>query len=85
MGIFPDPGLNLVALALFSLRRLVPPAVESIAAFPTTVVNYFRVRIDPAKSGKTDRVIRCACTEGRFAGLQVRRAVAESIADSDAY
>lgn len=76
------------ALALegkVTLPRLVPPAVESIAAFPTTFVDYFRVRIDPERSGATDRLIRFDFTDGSSAALHVRRAVAEFIADPDAY
>ena len=40
-----------------TLPRLVPPAAETIAAFPSAFVDYFRVRIDPVKSGDTDSVL----------------------------
>ena len=76
------------ALALegkVTLPRVVPPAPEAIAAFPTTFVDYFRVRIDPAKSGETDRVLRFDFPNGTSAGLHVRRAVAEFIEDPAAY
>jgi len=76
------------ALALegkVTLPRVVPPAAETIAALPTTFVDYFRVRIDPMKSGETDRVLRFDFADGTRAGLHVRRAVAEFIADPAAY
>lgn len=76
------------ALALegkVTLPRIVPPAPETIAAFPTTFVDYFRVRIDPVKSGQTDQVLRFDFPEGKSAGLHVRRAVAEFIEDPAGY
>jgi len=76
------------ALALegkITLPRVVPPAPETIAAFPATYVDYFRVRIDPVKSGETDRVLRFDFPDGQSVGLHVRRAVAEFIEDLDAY
>jgi alkyl sulfatase BDS1-like metallo-beta-lactamase superfamily hydrolase len=76
------------ALALegkVTLPRVVPPAPETIAAFPTTFVDYFRVRIDPVKSGETDQVLRFDFPGGKSAGLHVRRAVAEFIEDPEAY
>jgi alkyl sulfatase BDS1-like metallo-beta-lactamase superfamily hydrolase len=76
------------ALALegkVTLPRVVPPAAETIAAFPTTFVDYFRVRIDPAKSGDTDSVLRFEFADGSSAGLHVRRAVAEFIDTPDEY
>ena len=76
------------ALALegkITLPRVVPPAAETVAALPVTFVDYFRVRIDPVKSGDTDRVLRFDFADGKSAGLHVRRAVAEFIADPDAH
>jgi alkyl sulfatase BDS1-like metallo-beta-lactamase superfamily hydrolase len=76
------------ALALegkVTLPRVVPPPPEVIAAFPATFVDYFRVRIDPVKSGKTDRVLRFNFADDTQAGLHVRRAVAEFINDPDDY
>jgi len=76
------------ALALegkVTLPRVVPPAPETIAAFPETFVDYFRVRIDPARSGETDQVLRFDFPDDSSAGLHVRRAVAEFIEDPDAY
>jgi alkyl sulfatase BDS1-like metallo-beta-lactamase superfamily hydrolase len=76
------------ALALegkITLPRVIPPAPETIAAFPDAFVDYFRVRIDPARSGETDRVLRFDFPDGNSAGLHVRRAVAEFIDDPDAY
>jgi alkyl sulfatase BDS1-like metallo-beta-lactamase superfamily hydrolase len=76
------------ALALegkVTLPRVVPPAPETISAFPETFVDYFRVRIDPVKSGETDRVVRFDFPEGKSVGLHVRRAVAEFIEDPTSY
>jgi alkyl sulfatase BDS1-like metallo-beta-lactamase superfamily hydrolase len=76
------------ALALegkVTLPRVVPPAPATVAAFPVTFVDYFRVRIDPEKSGETDRVLRFDFPNGTSAGLHVRRAVAEFIENPDAY
>jgi alkyl sulfatase BDS1-like metallo-beta-lactamase superfamily hydrolase len=76
------------ALALegkVTLPRVVPPAPETIAAFPATFVDYFRVRIDPVKSGEANRVLRFDFTDGTSAGLHVRRAVAEFIEDPATY
>lgn len=76
------------ALALegkITLPRIIPPAPETIATFPTTFVDYFRVRIDPAKSGDTDKVLRFDFPNGTRAGLHVRRAVAEFIEDPEVY
>ena len=76
------------ALALegkLTIARLIPPPVESIAANPARTVDYFRVRIDPAKSGDTNRFIRFEFADGSKAGLHIRRAVAEFVPDPDAY
>jgi alkyl sulfatase BDS1-like metallo-beta-lactamase superfamily hydrolase len=67
------------------LPRVVPPPAETVAAFPATFVDYFRVRIDPARSGETDCVLRFDFSDGSSAGLHVRRAVAEFIKDPAAY
>ena len=74
------------ALALegkVTLPRVIPPAPDFIAASPTTFVDYFRVRIDPTKSGETDRVLRCDFTDGSRAALHIRRAVAEFVPSPD--
>ena len=76
------------ALALegkVTLPRVIPPAAATIAALPATFVDYFRVRIDPVKSGDTDRVLRFDFEDGTSAGLHVRRAVAEFIEDPATY
>jgi len=76
------------ALALegkLTLPRVVPPAAATIAAFPSVFVDFFRVRIDPVKSGDTDRVLRFDFAAGTSAGLHVRRAVAEFIEEPDSY
>jgi alkyl sulfatase BDS1-like metallo-beta-lactamase superfamily hydrolase len=74
------------ALALegkVTIPRLIPPPPEAIAASPTTFLDYFRVRIDPEKSGETDKVLRFDFADGSSAGLHVRRAVAEFVASPD--
>ena len=76
------------ALALegkVTLPRLIPPAPKTINAFPTTFVDYFRVRIDPSKSGETDSFVRFDFADGTSAGLHIRRAVAEFVAQPDEY
>lgn len=76
------------ALALegkVTLPRVFPPAADTVAAFPAAFVEYFKVRIDPVKSGKTDRLLRFDFEDGTGAALHVRRAVAEFIAEPDAY
>jgi alkyl sulfatase BDS1-like metallo-beta-lactamase superfamily hydrolase len=74
------------ALALegkVKLPRVIPPGAEVIAATPTTFVDYFRVRIDPEKSGETDKVLRFDFSDGASAGLHIRRAVAEFVPSPD--
>lgn len=58
--------------------RIVPPQAESIAAAPEATVNYFRVRLDPLKSGETDKVIHFEFGgKNKTVGLHIRRAVVE--------
>jgi alkyl sulfatase BDS1-like metallo-beta-lactamase superfamily hydrolase len=76
------------ALALegkVKIARLIPPPPEAIVATPATFVDYFRVRIDPEKSGTTDKLIRFEFADSTKAGLHVRRAVAEFVPDPDKY
>jgi alkyl sulfatase BDS1-like metallo-beta-lactamase superfamily hydrolase len=76
------------ALALegkVKIPRLIPPAPEVIAASPVTYVDYFRVRVNPEKSGETNKVLRFDFENGSSAGLHIRRAVAEFIASPDAH
>jgi alkyl sulfatase BDS1-like metallo-beta-lactamase superfamily hydrolase len=76
------------ALALegkVKIARLIPPAPKTIAAFSATFVDYFRVRIDPLKSGETDSFVRFDFADGASAGLHIRRAVAEFVAEPDNY
>jgi alkyl sulfatase BDS1-like metallo-beta-lactamase superfamily hydrolase len=76
------------ALALegkVTIPRLVPPSPEAIEASPTSFVDYFRVRIDPAKSGEMDKFVLFEFDAGKTAGLHIRRAVAEFIAEPDKY
>ena len=67
------------------IARLIPPAPEAIVATPAKFVDYFRVRIDPAQSDQTNSFIRFDFADGSRAGLHVRRAVAEFVADPDQY
>lgn len=74
------------ALALegkVTIPRVIPPAAAVVAAAPTTYVDYFRVRIDPEKSGATNKVLRFDFADGSSAGLHIRRAVAEFVASPD--
>lgn len=76
------------ALALegkVTIPRLAPPAPEAIVASPATFVDYFRVRIDPEKSGETDKVLRFDFANGTSAGLHIRRAVVEFVPSPDKY
>jgi len=76
------------ALALegkVKIARLIPPPPEAIVAAPARFVDYFRVRIDPEKSGTTDKLVRFEFSDGTKAGLHVRRAVAEFVSDPDTY
>jgi alkyl sulfatase BDS1-like metallo-beta-lactamase superfamily hydrolase len=68
-----------------TVPRLVPPQPQFIAAAPERSVDYFRIRIDPEKSGTTDRVVRFEFTDGDkpVVGLHIRRAVAEYLPDPD--
>ncbi len=63
------------------LPRLIPPSAEAIAADPAVFVDYLRVRIDPEKSGDTDSFVLFDFGEGGTAGLHIRRAIAEFVAD----
>lgn len=74
------------ALALegkVTIPLLIPPAATAIAASPTTFLDYFRVRLDPNKSGETNQFVRFNFSDGSSAGLHVRRAVAEFVASPD--
>ena len=62
-----------------NLARLIPPSAETILASPNTFVDYFRVRIDPLKSGETDSFIQFEFSDGSSSGLHIRRAVAEFV------
>ncbi len=76
------------ALALegkVTIARLIPPAPAAIISSPTTFVDYFRVRIDPSKSGETDRFVRFDFADGTTAGLHIRRAVAEFVVEPGKY
>ena len=68
-----------------TIARLIPPAPAQISASPVTFVDYFRVRIDPLKSDKTDSFVRFDFADGTSAGLHIRRAIAEFVALPDAY
>jgi len=68
-----------------TIARLIPPPPEAIVATPAKFVDYFRVRIDPEKSGTTNKLIRFEFADGTKAGLHVRRAVAEFVPEPDKY
>ena len=67
------------------VTRFIPPAEKAMIASPTTFVDYFRMRIDPKKSGDTNKFIRFKFTDGTSAGLHIRRAVAKFIPDPEKY
>jgi len=67
------------------IARLIPPPPEAIVAAPTRYVDYFRVRIDPAKSDKTDKFVLFDFADSTKAGLHIRRAVAEFVPEPDSY
>jgi alkyl sulfatase BDS1-like metallo-beta-lactamase superfamily hydrolase len=68
-----------------TIARLIPPPPEAIVAIPARFVDYFRVRIDPVKSGETNKFIRFEFSDGSKAGLHIRRAVAEFVPEPDSY
>lgn len=68
-----------------TIPRLIPPPAAVIAADPATYVDYFRIRIDPTKSDRTDAFVRMDFSDGTTAGLHVRRAVAEFVRDPKHY
>jgi len=64
--------------------RLIPPQQQAIAAAPEVTVNYFRVRLDPTKSGDADKVIQFNFQgDHKTVALHIRRAVAEYLPDPD--
>jgi alkyl sulfatase BDS1-like metallo-beta-lactamase superfamily hydrolase len=64
-----------------TLARLIPPPPETISGLPNTFVDYFRVRIDPLKSGEVNRFVQFEFSDGTSSGLHIRRAVAEFVED----
>ena len=68
-----------------TIPRLIPPSPEAIVASPTSFVDYFRVRIDPSKSDETDKFVRFVFDGDVSAGLHIRRAVVEFVAEPDEY
>jgi alkyl sulfatase BDS1-like metallo-beta-lactamase superfamily hydrolase len=67
------------------IARLIPPQAEMIIADPTRYVDYFRVRIDPAKSTEVSSFVRFDFSDSGSVGLDIRRAVAEFVPDPDEY
>jgi alkyl sulfatase BDS1-like metallo-beta-lactamase superfamily hydrolase len=67
------------------IARLIPPQPEMIVADPARYVEYFRVRIDPAKSAEVSSFVRFDFADSGSVGLDVRRAVAEFVPDPDEY
>lgn len=84
-GANPRSLLLTTALALegkVTVPRLIPPSPAIIAQKPATFVDYFRVRIDPNKSGDTDKVIEFKFTgPDQAAALHIRRAIAEFVSE----
>ena len=68
-----------------TIAGLIPPRPAFITGSPTEYVDYFRVRIDPVKSGETDRFMRFDFADGTSAGLHIRRAIAEFVSEPDHY
>ena len=68
-----------------AIARLVPPQPDVIMKYPTTFVDYFRVRIDPEKSENTDSFIKFEFDGGAVAGLHIRRAIVEFVNEPDKY
>ena len=66
-----------------TIARLIPPPTESIIAAPARFADYFRVRIDPVKSDTANKLVLLEFADGSKAGLHIRRAVAEFVADPD--
>lgn len=66
-----------------TIPRLIPPTPETLAASPTTFVDYFRVRIDPRKSQDMDKVLEFVFTDedGQTVGLHVRRGIVEYLTE----
>jgi alkyl sulfatase BDS1-like metallo-beta-lactamase superfamily hydrolase len=67
------------------IARVVPPQREQVVANPTKYVDYFRVRIDPAKSEDVESFVRFDFGEDGSVGLDVRRAVAEYVPNPGEY
>jgi alkyl sulfatase BDS1-like metallo-beta-lactamase superfamily hydrolase len=66
-----------------TLARLIPPPLETISGSPNSFVDYFRVRIDPLKSGETNSFIQFDFSDGTNSGLHIRRAIAEFVEEPD--
>ena len=68
-----------------TIARLIPPPPAVIAASPATYVDFFRIRIDPVKSDQTQAFVCFDFSDGSTAGLHIRRAVAEFVAEPKRY
>ena len=67
-----------------TVPRIIPPMPQAIAAAPEVTVDFFRVRLDPEKSGKTNKVILFDFGgKDKTVGLHIRRAVAEFLDEPD--
>jgi alkyl sulfatase BDS1-like metallo-beta-lactamase superfamily hydrolase len=73
------------ALALegkVTVPLIYPPDSKVIADNPATFVDYYRIRLDPEKSGETDQVIQFEFGAGQPpVALHIRRAIAEFVTD----
>ena len=67
------------------IARVVPPQRAQIVENPAKYVDYFRVRIDPAKTGEIVCFVRFDFGDDGSVGLDVRRAVAEFVPNPAEY
>ncbi|MGI9642686.1 MAG: alkyl sulfatase dimerization domain-containing protein [Acidimicrobiia bacterium] len=67
------------------IARVVPPQRAQVVADPTKYVDYFRVRIDPDRTGAVQSFVRFDFGDDGAVGLDVRRAVAEYVPNLDEY
>jgi alkyl sulfatase BDS1-like metallo-beta-lactamase superfamily hydrolase len=84
-GANPRSHLLTQALALegkIIVPRLIPPSPEAIEVAPDINVDYFRIRLNPEKSGNTDKVILFDFKgDNKTVGLHIRRSIAEFLDD----
>jgi len=66
---------------------MILPSPEIIASSPATFVDYYRIRIDPAKSKDTDKVIEFVFTDQKdqAVALHIRGGIAEFVPEPSSY